>query len=355
MKKESRFIKKNDYFSQNFISDDKDMLMIIFSNLSVFDRWIMYSINFDRKEISAKSLIKINQTIKIMNSKKIYQYIKTDKVKFYETENQKLNFKRKHEIRNSSKIQSMKINALFQNLIKRSKNIIYWKKMIAYSLNMKKKLKTKFKFQRQKKNVLMKLIFWKKISISELTSSVFLNQNESFFLFSVSKFKIKKSKLNTEKMAQRWIDFNITEAKNFRKSIKSIRNQTSSENENKQTDQLFLFIKIQNIFIQFVIVLSNKTQNDFVSNDFVFTFDIVFVFDDIFIFITFIVPDFTSDDKSFKQKFKYKKLFKWKFRIKSELFARKQQLKRKIHFLKNFIEEISTALLKLNTLIVGPR
>ena len=105
MKKELRFIKKkSDYFFQNFIFDDKNMLMIMFSNLSIFNRRIMYLINFDKKEVFAKNLIKIDQAVKIMNSKKIYQYIRADGVEFHETKNQKLNFKQKHEIRNSSKV-----------------------------------------------------------------------------------------------------------------------------------------------------------------------------------------------------------------------------------------------------------
>ena len=135
-----------------------------------------------------------------MNSKNIYQYIKTNEIKFHEIEKRKLNFKKKYEIRNLSKIQIIKTNTLFQNLIKRSNDMIYWKKkMIAYLLNMKKKIKNEIQISTIKKNVWIKLIFWKKISISELTFSVFSNKKKSFFLFNFSKFKVKKSKFNTKK------------------------------------------------------------------------------------------------------------------------------------------------------------
>ena len=70
----------------------------MFSDLSVLDRRIMYSINFDKKNFFAKDLINTDQTIKIINSKSIYRYIKADGVEFHETKNRKLNFKRKHEI-----------------------------------------------------------------------------------------------------------------------------------------------------------------------------------------------------------------------------------------------------------------
>ena len=86
-----------------------------------------------------------------------------------------------------------------------------------------------------------------------------------------------------------------------------------------------------------MIALSDKAQNDPAPNDLAFTSD----------------TDLTSDDKSPKQESKYKRLFKWEPRVKPEVgpFAREQQLERKIHSLKGSIEEISTALLELNTLI----
>ena len=71
-------------------------------------------------------------------------------------------------------------------------------------------------------------------------------------------------------------------------------------------------MKIQDIFIQFMIIFSNKTQNDFVSNDFVFTSDIAFIFDIVFAFdfVSDRVFIFDSGSLSTKQKFKYKRLFK---------------------------------------------
>ena len=117
--------KKSDYFFQNFILDDKGMLMAMLSDLPVFDRRIMYSVNFDRKGVSAKNLIGTGQAAKIMDSKDIYRYIRAGGVEFHEAESRRLNFKRKHEIRNSSKAQSMRVNALFQDLIKRPEDMIY--------------------------------------------------------------------------------------------------------------------------------------------------------------------------------------------------------------------------------------
>ena len=87
MKNRSRFFKKKSDFSvQNFILNDKKTLMIMISNLSIQDRRTMYFDNFDRKEISAKNLIEINEIAKTLNDKKMYQYLKTKKIKFYKTE-----------------------------------------------------------------------------------------------------------------------------------------------------------------------------------------------------------------------------------------------------------------------------
>ena len=174
------------------------MFMIMFSDLSVFDRRIIYSIKFDNKEIFAKNLIKTDQTIKFMNSKNIYWYIKTGRVELYKTENRKLNFKRKYNIRNSSKIQSIKINALFQNLIKRSENMIYWKKMIAYLLNMKEKLKTKFKFQRQKKRRFNEINFKKKFQFQNQHLSFFQIKTNYFFCSALQNSK-SKNQSSTQK------------------------------------------------------------------------------------------------------------------------------------------------------------
>ena len=77
--------KKNDFSVQNFILNDKKTFMIIISNLLIQNRRIMYFVNFDRKEISAKNLIEINEIAKTLNDKKMYRYLKTKRVKFHET------------------------------------------------------------------------------------------------------------------------------------------------------------------------------------------------------------------------------------------------------------------------------
>ena len=75
--------KKSDFSAQNFILNDKETFMIMNSNLSIQNRRIMYFVNFDRKEISAKNLIEINEIAKALNDKKIYRYLKTEKIKFH--------------------------------------------------------------------------------------------------------------------------------------------------------------------------------------------------------------------------------------------------------------------------------
>ena len=68
-----------------------------------------------------------------------------------------------------------------------------------------------------------------------------------------------------------------------------------------------------------------------------------------------LAPDRVPDSGSLptKQKSKYKRLPKWEPKIKPEAgpTAREEQLERKIHSLEGSIEEIFTALLKLDTLV----
>ena len=130
--------KKSDFSIQNFILNDKKTFMIMISNLSIQNRRIMYFVNFDRKGISAKTFIEINEIAKALNNKKMYRYLKTEKIKFHKTEKKKLNLKKKHEIWNFSKIKIINAKVLFQNEIKRSNDFEYWKKVIAYWKNMKK-------------------------------------------------------------------------------------------------------------------------------------------------------------------------------------------------------------------------
>ena len=140
--------KKSDFPAQNFILNDKKTLMIMTLNLSIQNRRIMYFVNFDRKGISAKNLIEINEIAKTLNDKEMYWYLKAKEVKFHKTK-KKLNLKRKHEIRNFSKIKIMSAKALFQNEIKRSNDFGYWKKVIAYWKNMKKSDSNHIEFKNQ--------------------------------------------------------------------------------------------------------------------------------------------------------------------------------------------------------------
>ena len=124
--------KKSDFSVQNFILNDKETFIIMNSNLLIQNRRIMYFVNFDRKGISAKNLIEINEIAKTLNDKKVYRYLKTEKIKFHKTEEKKLNLKKKHEIRNFSKITIMSAKVLFQDKIKRSNDFEYWREVIAY-------------------------------------------------------------------------------------------------------------------------------------------------------------------------------------------------------------------------------
>ena len=207
-----------------------------------------------------------------------------------------------------------------------------WKNQIQITSSSKIKLK-------KKKNALTKLISWKKIIISVSIFSTHSYENQ-FFFSNFSKFSIKKYK---EFLDHKLIKINFTNVDEWAKSKnpnQDFYNDDFFTSKSEFISELFSHIKFSDVneFTK-IVFTSNKSQNHFVS--------------DIFVFINFIVSDFISDDKSFKQKFKHKRFSKWKLRVKSkiEFFVRKKQLEQKIQFLKNFIKKFFTALLKLNILI----
>ena len=99
--------------------------MAMNSDLPIQNRRTMYPVNFDKKKIPAKDLIEINEAAKALDDKGMYRYLKAEKIKFHETEKKRLNLKKKHEIRNFSKIMTMDAKALFQNEIKRPNDLGY--------------------------------------------------------------------------------------------------------------------------------------------------------------------------------------------------------------------------------------